>query len=110
MEKTEAPEEIEAWSWTSVAEDRETSPKDSKETTLAVSMSEPEPMSTSEMISVQDIARLGRSEVGNRVVMGVCQLKRFRLYFVGGGGGTGGWHTSPPMGAKTVCREVRLWK
>lgn len=68
MEKTEAPEDIETWSWVSVAEERETSPKDSKDTTLAVSMSEPEYMSTSEILFVQDIGRLGR---GERVVMGV---------------------------------------
>lgn len=75
MEKTEAPEEIEAWSWMSVAEEMETSPNDSSETTLAVSTSEPEPMSTSEMICGQDIGRLGCDETDDRVVMGVCQLR-----------------------------------
>ena len=60
----------------SVAEERETSPNDSKDTTLAVSMSDLVDMSTSEMIVVvQDIGRLERGGAGDRVVMGVYQQR-----------------------------------
>ena len=71
IEKTEAPEDIEAWSCMSVAEEMDPSPNGSKETTLAVSMSELEHISTSGMISARDIAKWERSEVCERVVMGV---------------------------------------
>lgn len=74
----------------SVAEETDPSPNGSKETTLAVSMSELEHMSTSEMISAQDIAGRERGEVGERAVIDGFQRGGYIFCRGRGGGGTGG--------------------
>lgn len=63
----------------SVAEETEPLPNGSKDTTLAVSMSELEHMSTSGMISAQDIAGREWGEAGDRVVMGGLTFNIYQL-------------------------------
>jgi hypothetical protein len=104
MEKTDAPEDMEAWSWMSVADESDSSPNGSKETMLAVSMSELERMSTSDMISAQDIVRWEGAETRGRVVMGVQTGESVRHISILSGRGTGGWYTSPPITAKPQHR------
>ena len=69
----------------SVAEEADMPLNGSKDITLAVSISELEHMSTSEVMCDQDIARGGRGGTGHKVVMGVYERGR-DIYCRGGSG------------------------
>ena len=100
IENTEAPEDIEAWSCMSVAEETDALLNGSKDIMLSVSMSEFEHMSISEAKSAQDIVGWGEGGIGKRLVMGVHRVRAGGIYSIGGGGTGGGQVASPPMGVK----------
>ena len=84
----EAPEDIEAWSSMSVAEEVDVPLNGSKDITLAVSASEPKHMSTLEVICDQDIGGWGGGEVGEMSSSWVFFKGGRGVYIVGKGTGS----------------------